>query len=221
MGKVNQLVVRWKERKKMNMKSIYLLQDQIFIKGIHQKTMTTKRDKQLVNQVTYKNMSRAANITKKTDKACTDCITFPIQEKLPNGRLPTVKQALGHLFYTNTQNAGEQQSQNLHNVAADIMNHWISCNIYTITHKSVREKLSKFVVTYEKLKKYAAAKKNGKPFKDTLSTFGQECEKLFDIRTSDKTRQTTQERVWGVKETELERKFYIGQCKTPQVILIS
>ena len=35
------------------------------------------------------------------------------------------------------------QTQNLHHDAADIMNHWIACNIYTKTIKSIREKLEK------------------------------------------------------------------------------
>ena len=50
--------------------------------------------------------------------------------------------------YTSTQNHGLQQAQNLHHVAAYIMNLWMACNIYTVTHKSVREKLEKMSATY-------------------------------------------------------------------------
>ena len=70
-----------------------------------------------------------------------------MQDKLPNGRLPTGKQVFGYIFYTSTQNNGLQQAQNFHHVAADIMNHLIACNIYTVTHKSVREKLEKMLTT--------------------------------------------------------------------------
>ena len=118
---------------------------------------------------------------------------------------------LGYLFYTSTQNHGLQQTQNLHHVAADIMNHWTVCNIYTVTHKSVREKLE-LSTTCTTLKKHTA-KKKGETFSNNLKRFTKESESLFHIRTSDKNRQKPQEKLWNVKETSLEKDFYDGQCK--------
>ena len=115
---------------------------------------------------------------------------------------------LGYLFYTSTQNHGLQQAQNLHHVAADIMNHWIACNIYTVTHKSVREKLEKISTTYTTLKNYPAKRKS-ETFSNNLNYFAKECES-FDVRTSDKNRQKTQKKLWNVKEFSLEKEFYDG-----------
>ena len=81
----------------------------------------------------------------------------------------------------------DSQAQNLHHVAADIMNHWIACNIYTVTFKSVRRKLEKMSTTYTTLKKHPAKKKS-ETFSNNLKNFAKECESLFDIRTSDKNR---------------------------------
>ena len=108
------------------------------------------------------------------------------------------------------------QDQNLHHGAADIMNNWIACNIYTVAHKSGREKLEKMSETYTTLKKHPAKKKS-ETFSNNLKHFGKECESLFHIRTSDKNRRKTQEKLWKVKETRLEKEFYHGRCKVPKV----
>lgn len=155
---------------------------------------------------------------KSADKDCGDCIIFPFQDKLPNGRLPSGKQVLGYLFYLNSQSKadGNQQASNHRHAAADVMNHWISCNIYTLCYKNVHKKLCNMSDTFETLKKYPA-KKKGDTFMVKLRQFIKECEKLFDIKTFDEVRQKLQGKIWNVKETSLEVEFYKGQCKVPQV----
>ena len=102
------------------------------------------------------------------------------------------KQLLEYLFYTSTQNHGLQQAQTFHHVAADIMNYCIASNIYTVTHKSAREKLEKMSTTYPTLKKHPA-KKKGETFSNNLKHFAKECESLFVIRTSYKQTENTRE----------------------------
>ena len=90
---------------------------------------------------------------KTVDRKCPNCLVFPVQGALPNGKLPSGKQVLGYLFYTNSQETGQRQN-NIHNVAADVMNHWIACNVYTVTYINVKSKLEKIMDTYtNKLKK--------------------------------------------------------------------
>ena len=96
---------------------------------------------------------------KNADKSCDNCINFSVQDKLQNGGLPFGKQVLGYPFHTSTHNHGHQQVQNLHHVVADIMNHWIACNICAVTYKSVRDKLEKMSTIYTTLKKHPAKKK--------------------------------------------------------------
>ena len=163
-----------------------------------QKQTSIKEKPQVQRRTNYLTRYISSGKHKKADKSCNDCIVFPLQDKLPNGLLPTGKQVLGYLFYTYTQNHGPQQDENPHHVVADIMNHWIACNIYTVTYKSVREKLEKMSTTYTTLKKHPA-KKKGETFSNNLKHFAKECESLFDIRTSYKNIQKTQEKLWNVK----------------------
>ena len=66
------------------------------------------------------------------------------------------------------------QAQNLHHDAADIMNHWIACNIYTKTIKSIREKLEKMSQTYTTLKNIQP--KKSETFSNNLKHCAKECE---------------------------------------------
>ena len=145
------------------------------------------------------------------NKTCSECITFPIQETLPNGKLPTVKQVLAYYFYvTNTEGV------DFNTVAADVMIHWIVCNVYTKCLKSVNQNLNEIVNTYNNLKKVTKSKK-GLTFSSNLRKFSEECNRLFDIRCLDLKRIQRQEKLWKVKETDIEGQFYAGQCKIPQV----
>ena len=70
--------------------------------------------------------------------------------------------------------------------------------------------------THINLKKHPVNKKV-ETFSNNLKYFAKEYESLFDIRTSDKNKQKTQEKLWNVKETSSEKELYDGQCKIPQV----
>lgn len=59
-------------QKKMNTSTTYMLQDQTSIRGFLQ---TKKNQNFNEEQFTY--------------KSCDNCIVFPVQDKLPNGRLST------------------------------------------------------------------------------------------------------------------------------------
>ena len=58
----------------------------------------------------------------------------------------------------NFHNQENQQGANIKNLATDVMNHWISCYVYTNTLKSVRQKLQKVWERYNYLKKQAYEK---------------------------------------------------------------
>ena len=50
----------------------------------------------------YRQRKTTSSIKKNANKPCDDCIIFHVQDKLPNGHLPTGKQVLGYLFYNST-----------------------------------------------------------------------------------------------------------------------
>ena len=76
--------------------------------------------------------------------------------------------------------------------ADGIINHRTACKTYAGTHKSFREKLEKISTTYIILKKHPAKKKR-ETFSNNLKQFTEECESLFDIRTSYKQTENTRE----------------------------
>ena len=84
------------------------------------------------------------------------------------------------------------------------MKHWIACNISTVTHESVREKLVKMSTRYTTLKKHPA-KKKVEALSNNLKHFAKEYESLFDIRTSDKNRQKIQKN-FGMSKKLVRKK---------------
>ena len=155
-------------------------------------------------------------------KTCETCFVLPIQEYLPNGRLPTAEQVLGYLFFQNEQNKqfGILGRSCVRDVAGDLLCHWINCNVYTKTIKAVIEDLTTLDENFKTKKRYPKVKKKeDNTFEKSLKEFKSDCRKIFDIRTTDKQRQKYLGKVYNVTETKTEEDFYEGQCKVPQVSL--
>ena len=154
-------------------------------------------------------------------KSCEKCLVLPIQTQLPNGKLPTGEQILGYLYYQNEQMriSGNLGHSSIRNVAGDLLNHWIDCNVYTKTLKVVSEKLKNLDDQFKTLKRYPA-KKKGETFRKKLSDFKLECKGIFDIRTEDTIRQRHQGKFYDVHETETEKEFYKDQPKVPQIFFL-
>ena len=76
-----------------------------------------------------------------------------MQDHFPNTRLPTGLQVLGYYFYTLAEDELCNKGVVMQDVVADVMNHWISCNVYTTTRKTVRSRLEILVNTYHQLKR--------------------------------------------------------------------
>lgn len=155
---------------------------------------------------------------KTLDKSCSNCLVFPIQESLPNGKLPTTKQVIGYLFHINNSNNGKQHN-NIPGVALDIMLHWITCNVYTIAFPNVKHYIKKVLDTYTSLKKVPKIKR-GETYSKNLLEFISQCSGLFDIKCVDMARLRQQETIWGVKQTKEDLEFYQNQCLVPQVSII-
>lgn len=83
-----------------------------------------------------------------------------------------------------------------------------------MTHKKFERKVGKDDYNLFYLNKASSHQKGWNLYKKSFSKL---CNELFDVRTSDKQHQKSQEKLWGVKETNLDVEFYYGQCKIPQV----
>ena len=138
---------------------------------------------------------------------CNDCVLFPMELTLPNGRLPTNSQVLSYYF---TMNQNQRGVSNFDHICLDIMLHWISCNVYTVSRKSVRKKLDDLINDFRVIQKNPKAKR-GNTFYSKLAEFKSHCDSLFNIRCLDETRKKVQEKLWDVDETAEDIEFYEKQ----------
>ena len=99
---------------------------------------------------------------------------------------------------------------NVTEVASDIILQWISCNICTMTCRSVVNKLEAKIETYRNLKKYPFAKRRT-TFYMKLKQFCENCEQFFDIKCGDEYHRKKRETLWNVKQMVEDLKFYKNQ----------
>ena len=114
------------------------------------------------------------------------------------------------IFLTCQDNDTCQKKNVTRNSCLDVMLHWVYCNVYTVTYKTVKKKLEDHLQTYHTLRKYDHNKRKDK-YWENVETFSGKCKSYFDIR-ADSSRTTSQERLRGVKMTPTDDKFYEQQC---------
>ena len=141
--------------------------------------------------------------------SCSDCLIIPSEFTLPNGKLPSNGQVLAYYFAVNQMNPAQS---NFDNVCLDIMIHWISCNVYTVSRRTVRTKLDELVKKYRDLNKIQKVRRNDNYY-TKLKNFKSICESIFDIKCLDVDRKKRQEDLWGVKETADDLQFYQNQLE--------
>ena len=144
---------------------------------------------------------------------CEKCLNISPSEQLPNGTLPTTKQVLAFILHHCSLNS----SSAIHNdIVHDLMLQWVYCNIYTVSRKTVKKALEKLKSDFKCLYHYPNAKKTNSYYIKS-QTFIANTNRLFDIKVNDDIRKRSQEKLWGVKMTSVEEKFYLNMCKVPQV----
>ena len=133
---------------------------------------------------------------------------------LLTGRLPNHAQVLGYLLHC--QKNDSKKNLPIHNVAKDLVLHWVYCTIYTIRLHHVEYQLEMLVKEYNRLKNYPKKKRGQKFFKDH-SDFRTKLGSVMDIKVTDISRQKCLEDIWGVKMSFHHYKFYENQKQTPPI----
>ena len=118
---------------------------------------TSKKDSRHKYHLKCKEHYLAGPTWVKVNDACTQCVLFT-PSPLPSRRLPIVKQVLNYCFYLRSDPTYHHQSSD-RDVAIDIMNHWIRCNVYTITLQNIVIRTANLLKTYKHLKDYPKQKK--------------------------------------------------------------
>ena len=92
----------------------------------------------------------------KENENCENCFTVEPQ-RFPNGRLPTLHGVMNYYFYLKSVDKGSVEN----NVTLDLINHWVNCNVYTQSRKTIQQRLMVILKKY-----FKETRKNKK--KDTL-----------------------------------------------------
>ena len=129
---------------------------------------------------------------------------------LPNGRLPTLKRVIEYFYYLRSLDSSSVE----YNVTFDLINHWIKCNVYTQTRKSVQSRLTAYFDKLKYLKDYPKNKKKDTYWKQ-YSEFVSASKQLFDIIASNDWIKA-QEKLWKVKMIEADYQFHRNMLLVPQ-----
>ena len=151
--------------------------------------------------------------TVKTWSAENNCSNYILFQPavLPNGRLPTLKRVIEYFYYLGSLDSSSVE----YNGTLDLINHWIKCNIYTQTRKSVQSRLTAYFDKLKYLKDYPKNKKKDMYWKQ-YSEFVSASKQLFDIIASN-DRIKAQEKLWKVKMIEADCQFHRNMLLVPQV----
>ena len=89
---------------------------------------------------------------------CEKSINLSSNSELPNGKLPKKGSVLSVMLKGLREDPGHKTSP-LTNISLDLMLHWIYCNIYTQSYKTVRKKIEELHKEYKAIKDYAKKKR--------------------------------------------------------------
>ena len=72
----------------------------------------------------------------KENESCENCLIFQPQRFL-NGGLPTLHGVMNDYFYLKSVDKGSVEN----NVTLYLINHWVNCNLYTQSRKTIQQRL--------------------------------------------------------------------------------
>ena len=144
--------------------------------------------------------------------ACEKCFKYRIRETLPNGHLPNGHEVLEYLFTLRSRNNG-RQINNTRLVTQDLCLHWIYCNVYPASIRSVEYSVEKLAGEYDRIKKWA---KKTDQYWQNFDKFCANQQSVLDIIAPTTELRQAQEKAWKLKQCEKDRLFYEAQKEFPR-----
>ena len=117
----------------------------------------------------------------KENENCENCLIFEPQ-RFPNRRLPTLDGVMNYYFYLKSVDKGSVEN----NVTLDLINHWVHCNVYTQSRKTM-QRIMVILKKYKYLREYPKNKKKG-TYWNEYQKYIIACRNLFDIIGSQERR---------------------------------
>lgn len=138
-----------------------------------------------------------------------------------SGILATKKEVIQNMLYLlRPKRAGQAQrsKDDAANILAELLQeHWLFCNLYTISTKSIRKHILKLYEDFTNLVQTRKLRQNAN-YQSKADLFNAEACKLFDIFCEDIVQRKKLERLHGVKMLELEWKFLDDQRNARQML---
>ena len=152
--------------------------------------------------------------TRSRGRKCLGRVDYFESADLPHGVLPTKKAVIEVMLYLlRPRRAG--QSQRSRSDAADMLasvlqEHWIFCNLYTISTKNIKKHIIKLYEDFLKLLQTRDSRKN-ESYDAKVLAFNKDSVAMFDIFCTDACQRRKFENFYDVRMTENEWKFLEDQ----------
>ena len=140
--------------------------------------------------------------------------TFTGSKSFPSGILPTKCQVLERII----QFENFRTVDVANDVAKEIHDRWVWCNVYPLHYLTISKKVQALVVAFSKLDRYPK-KKRGASFLEKEAEFLSDIDKLFDVFCNDNDQRRRLEKDHKLRMTDEDFVFYedqksrrIGKC---------
>ena len=134
--------------------------------------------------------------------------------EFPSGKLPTKRDIIQNMLYLlRPRRAGQdQRSKNdaIQLLAEILQEHWLFCNLYTLSTKSVKKHILDLYECFMKLVQTRESRRND-AYVAKVERFNTEANLTFDIFCEDESQRHKLETGWGIKMTTMEWDFLCDQ----------
>ena len=132
---------------------------------------------------------------------------LPIVRGFQHSKLPLLKEVLGRV-YERKDSEHLDFKEAIREVAKEVQNHWKDRNVYTVTLKSIRDKLTHFVSNYKKLlKRDESQLSSSSKYFQQCDSLNKEMNHLFDIFCEDEARRADEEKSCKIDMIDEDYKF--------------
>ena len=178
----------------------------------------SKRNSVFIKCSMHNPISKKNDVWKPENSQCSSCVLFNPSEYLPNGILPSRKSIIENLLQMKEVAATKGQKGNKISqswlLSKDVALHWIFCNVYPKTPRSIQFIIDALWNDFKYLRYYDNRKKNN-TYWGKYDSFVKSLNLVPDFIETNMDRRRLQEKLWNCKMGEQDKLFHEMQIKSP------